>query len=128
MKKKNNFIMMKVSVIILLLCAILSCDSQTGDYEKKIIGNWAGEITLPNSGKSIGQMHLQFTREGAFLQTTGEGAEKVVSKQTYRITKNKIFYKGKATGNQEFDSDYHFRGDVLVMQVGADSAEYQRVK
>ncbi|GGI26518.1 hypothetical protein [Pedobacter mendelii] len=128
MKNKKNFILMKGTVMLLFVCAILSCGSQTADYEKKIIGSWVGEIKLPNNGKSIGNMHLEFTREGAFFQTTGEGAEKVVSKQTYRITKNKIFYKGKATGNEELDSDYHFRGDVLVMQVDADSAEYRRVK
>ena len=114
--------------MILVICALLSCGPHTTDYQKKIIGSWIGEINLPNTGKSIGEMHLEFTPEGSFFQTTGTGAGKVVSKLKYRITKSKIFYTGKATGDTEFDSDYHFRGDVLVMQIGADSAEYQRAR
>ncbi|RNL53768.1 hypothetical protein [Pedobacter jejuensis] len=98
MKNKKNFILMKGTVMLLFVCAILSCGSQTADYENRIIGSWVGEIKLPNNGKSIGNMHLEFTREGAFFQTTGEGAEKWFRNRTIESPKTKSFIKEKQLG------------------------------
>jgi hypothetical protein len=40
-------------------------------------------------------MYLEFTADGNFLQTSVNGKEQVTSKMTYRINKDKIFYKRK---------------------------------
>jgi hypothetical protein len=57
------------------------------------------------TGAYIGKMYVQFTQNGEFIQKTGEGKEQVVSKMTYRLGRGKIYYKGKATSNEEFDSN-----------------------
>jgi uncharacterized protein (TIGR03066 family) len=118
---------MKGTFVLLFVFALLSCNSQTANDEKKLIGNWVGDLKLPN-GKYIGKMYLEFTKAGDFFQTTGEGKGQVVSKLTYRISDHKIFYKGKVTGNKELDSDYHFKGEVLVMEGNGQSMEYVRIK
>ncbi|MFW0714713.1 hypothetical protein ACN1CD_02535 [Pedobacter sp. N23S346] len=71
---------------------------------------------------------MQFTQNGEFIQKTGEGNEQVVSKMTYRLSTDKIYYKGKATSNEEFDSNYSFKGDILVIEAGGEKTEYTRVK
>jgi hypothetical protein len=118
---------MKKTFVLLFVFALLSCNSQTANDEKKIIGHWVGDMKLPN-GKYIGKSYLEFTKAGDFFQTTGEGKEQVVAKLTYRLSDHKIFYKGNMTGHKEFDSNYHFRGDVLVMSVDDQSMDYVRIK
>lgn len=118
---------MKIILIIFLVFAILSCRYQN-EFKQKIIGEWDGEIKLPKTKKSIGKMHLKFTENGEFFQTTGNDSDKVTSKMTFRINSKKIFYKGRATGNEEFDSNYHFRGDILVLEIDGESTEYVRSK
>lgn len=124
--KKLKF--MNGKLVILIALTFLSCNSATKDQEKKIIGNWVGDIKLPKTGKYVGKMYLQFTQKGEFFQKTGEGSEQVVSKMTYKLSKDKIFYKGKATSNEEFDSNYSFKGDTLVIEYEGEKAEYIRVK
>ncbi|MDQ0636513.1 uncharacterized protein (TIGR03066 family) [Pedobacter sp. W3I1] len=119
---------MKGTLLILFLFAFLSCNAQTKDLENKVIGNWSSDMKDRSTGKSIGNMYIEFTKNGEFIQKTGEGKEQVASKMTYRLTKDKIYYKGKATSNKEFNSNYSFKGDILVIETGGDKSEYIRVK
>ena len=49
-------------------------------------------------------------------------------KSIEKMYEDKIFYKGKATGNEELDSDYSFKGDTLLVSSGKEKFEYVRVK
>ncbi|MBC6112944.1 hypothetical protein ACFOG5_11560 [Pedobacter fastidiosus] len=128
MVKQKNLNIMKSVAALLLVMILCSCNSKNTDNENKIIGKWVGEIIIPKTGKSVGKMYLEFTKDGDFFQKTGEGKAQVVSKLSYRIGKDKIFYKGNITGNKEFDSNYHFRDDVLVMEVGGAHIDYKRIE
>jgi len=119
---------MKGILFIVTIVFFLGCNSQTKDQEKKIIGNWSSNMKDLKTGAYIGKMYVQFTQNGEFIQKTGEGNEQAVSKMTYRLGRGKIYYKGKATLNEEFDSNYFFKGDKLVIEAGGEKTEYTRVK
>ncbi|MBE5320502.1 hypothetical protein IM793_15150 [Pedobacter sp. MR2016-19] len=114
--------------MFLLVFAFLSCTSKTADQEKKLIGKWVGDLIDYKIKINLGKMYLEFTTDGNFLQTSVNGKEHVTSKMTYRINKDKIFYKGKATGNEEFDLNYHFKGDNLILTADGNSEPYSRIK
>lgn len=113
---------------MLSILIFVGCSSPTKEQQTKIIGKWVGDIRLPKTGKFIGKMYLQFTKDGEFFQRTGEGKEQVVSRLTYRLGRDKIFYKGKVTGGKEFDSGYAFKGDTLVMRVDGEKCDYLRIR
>jgi len=119
---------MKGIMVVLATVFFLSCNAQTKDIEKRIIGSWSSDMKDRSTGKSIGKMYIEFTNKGEFIQKTGEGNEQVISKMTYRLSKDKIYYKGKAKSNEEFDSNYSFKGDVLIIEAGGEKSEYIRVK
>lgn len=125
---KRNCKIMKGKLFVLFVFAFLSCTSQTTGQEKKIIGKWVGDLIDYKIKANLGKMYLEFSTDGNFLQTSVNGKEQVTSKMTYRITKDKIFYKGKATGNEEFDLNYHFKGDTLILTAEGNSVPYLRIK
>ncbi|WP_162799841.1 hypothetical protein [Pedobacter jeongneungensis] len=119
---------MKGTLLVLFVFAFLSCTSQNANQEKKLIGKWVGDLIDYKTKTNLGKMYLEFTTDGNFLQTSVNGKEQVTSKMTYRINKDKIFYKGKATGNEEFDLNYHFKGDTLILAAEGNSTPYTRIK
>jgi hypothetical protein len=48
---------MKGTFVLLFVFALLSCNSQTANDEKKLIGNWVGDLKGLN-GKYIGKMYF----------------------------------------------------------------------
>jgi len=119
---------MRGILFIVAIVFFLGCNAQTKEQEKKIIGKWVSNMKDLKTGAYIGKMYVQFTPNGEFIQTTGEGNEQVVSKMTYRISNDKIYYKGKATANEEFDSNFSFKDDILIIEAGGEKTEYLRVK
>ena len=115
-------------MFLLATVFFLSCNAQIKDLEKRIVGSWTSEMKNRSTGKPIGKMYIEFTKNGEFIQKTGEGSEQVVSKMTYRLTKDKIYYRGKATSNEEFDSNYSLKGDILIIESGGEKSEYIKVK
>lgn len=118
---------MKIILIIVFSLIFWSCNSQNNQQREKFIGHWVGDIKNPQTGKQIGKLYVEYTKNGECFVTSRDEKEEVVSKMNYKVRGNTIFYKSQ-TSDLAYESTYYFKGDTLFGNTEGSKAYFVRVK
>ncbi|MDQ6528504.1 hypothetical protein [Flavobacterium sp. LHD-85] len=116
---------MKKTIIIMMSILTISC-SRSIDNEKKIIGNWQCDLKDETTGKKIGTIILEFTKDGKFIYKEHEKTFESSYQQLYHAEANEIYLRGIDT--KDYPVSYYFENEKLIIELDGIKNTYEKTK
>lgn len=117
---------MKQLLVILGCFLALSCNSQK-QGDEKLIGKWDGSLKDSKTGSPIEKIVLEFTKDGKFLQHSGEGKMQSTVESTYEVHNDKIITVDTET-KEKAEGKYTVKSDTLTIIFEGVENKYIKLK
>ncbi|MBB6370813.1 hypothetical protein [Chryseobacterium shigense] len=117
---------MKQLLIILGCFLAMSCNSQK-QGDDRLIGKWDGSLKDSKTGGPIEKIILEFTKDGKFLQHSGEGKMQNTVESTYEAQDGKIITVDKET-HEKAEGKYAVKNDTLTITFEGMENKYIKLK
>ncbi|MDR6919218.1 MULTISPECIES: hypothetical protein [Chryseobacterium] len=101
-------------ILIIFSCLItLTCCSQKKE-DTELTGKWVGKVKESTTQNAVEKIVLEFTKDGKYIQHTGEGKMKHTTESSYKTENGKVIITETETG-EKTEVKYAVKNDTLTI-------------